>query len=192
MQERHPIDEQFRKALANAEAAPPPSVWAGIAAAQEKRRRAAGWRWYIMAGSVLVGGLAIGIASYLGSSDPEHHTLERPRSKVLPAASSEGGAPLIAESTVTASSNGDQAIVTTAVGVDQVLGSNTDDVANAFEHPTLETGTLLPSTSGSRTGVENSIAFTPAPGGHRSSTRIFPSKGNLFPRDPAPRSRGCC
>ncbi len=163
MQERHPIDEQFRKALANAEAAPPPSVWAGIAAAQEDRRRAAGWRWYIMAGSVLVGGLAIGIASYLGSSDPEHHTLERPRSKVLPAASSERGAPLTTESTVTAASNGDQAIATTAIGVDQVLGSNTDGVANAFEHPTLETGTLLPSTSGSRTGVENSIAFTQHP-----------------------------
>ena len=49
--EEHPIDEVFRRSLANAEVSPPPSVWAGIAATRRRRR----WpQWFRLNGILLL------------------------------------------------------------------------------------------------------------------------------------------
>jgi hypothetical protein len=69
MQERHPIDDRFRQVLANAEAEPPASVWAGIAAAQDKRRRGGAWSWRRYAGLALVGTALLGAMVHYATND---------------------------------------------------------------------------------------------------------------------------
>lgn len=77
MQERHPIDDQFRRVLANAEAEPPASVWEGIAAAQEMRKRGAGWRWGRNASVALLGVCLTGVvAYYMTAGDSSIHASE--------------------------------------------------------------------------------------------------------------------
>lgn len=69
MQERHPIDDRFRRVLANAEAEPPASVWAGIAAAQDKRRRGGAWYWGRYAGLALVSTALLGGMIHYATND---------------------------------------------------------------------------------------------------------------------------
>ena len=69
MQEKHPIDDRFRRVLANAEAEPPASVWAGIAAAQDKRRRGGAWYWGRYAGLALVGTALLGGMVHYATND---------------------------------------------------------------------------------------------------------------------------
>ena len=78
MQEKHRIDDRFRRVLANAEAEPPASVWAGIAAAQDKRRRGGAWYWGRYAGLALVG------TALMRSNDPAGTVAEFRRAGAQP------------------------------------------------------------------------------------------------------------
>ncbi len=60
MQAKHPIDELFHGALAQAEAAPPAGLFEGVMADRAKRKRGAAWWW--KAGALLLIGCALGSA----------------------------------------------------------------------------------------------------------------------------------